>query len=458
MRALSDYYRLPTDLFSGVSMTPDTGAASGASGFFQFGPAICFGRNRSGVATDVLHCEQFDASRDVRIDCGNIHLPFDFDEVIDNLRQERYRKSIGVQGRPWVAAAPVRRLYYLVREFLPVSIRRQLQKIYLSGWENLPFPAWPVDFTVDTLHEESLRLLMRASGIDRVPFIWFWPTGASACLIMTHDVETASGRDFTQKLIEIDASYGIRGSYQVVPEERYEVPEEYVRQIQDGGCEFNIHDLSHDGQLYEKRDIFLQRARKINEYAKKFGARGFRAGVMYRNPDWYDAYEFSYDMSIPNVAHLEPQRGGCCTVMPFFVGKIVELPLTTVQDYSMFHMLNDHRIDLWKKQLELIRKRNGLMSFISHPDYLIDRRNRRTYEELLAYVKEMVVRNRIWATLPRDVDQWWRARNQMRLAPHDGGWKVVGEGSERARVAYAVLNGDQLAYEIAGAVRENVRG
>ena len=37
---------------------------------------------------------------------------------------------------------------------------------------------------------------------------------------------------------------------------------------------------------------------------------------MYRNQDWYDVFEFSYDMSVPNVAHLDPMRGGCCTVMP----------------------------------------------------------------------------------------------------------------------------------------------
>ena len=47
---------------------------------------------------------------------------------------------------------------------------------------------------------------------------------------------------------------------------------------------------------------------------------------MYRNQEWYDVFEFSYDMSVPNVAHLEPMRGGCCTVMPYFIGKIVELP------------------------------------------------------------------------------------------------------------------------------------
>ncbi|HVB59215.1 MAG TPA: hypothetical protein VNE63_22650, partial [Candidatus Acidoferrales bacterium] len=90
--------------------------------------------------------------------------------------------------------------------------------------------------------------------------------------------------------------------------------------------------------------------------------------------DWYDAFEFSYDMSVPNVAHLEPQRGGCCTVMPYFVGKILELPLTTIQDYSLFHILGDYSIDLWKQQIDLIMQRNGPVSFITHPDYLREKR------------------------------------------------------------------------------------
>ncbi|MFL4245770.1 hypothetical protein, partial [Escherichia coli] len=82
---------------------------------------------------------------------------------------------------------------------------------------------------------------------------------------------------------------------------------------------------------------FLERAKEINRYAREFQCGGFRSGAMYREQQWYDAFEFSYDMSVPNVAHLEPQRGGCCTVMPYFIGKILELPLTTIQDYSLFH-------------------------------------------------------------------------------------------------------------------------
>jgi hypothetical protein len=379
---------------------------------------------------------------------SEVHLPFNPVQVVENLLRERYVKQRPAKNGRMVDLPIVRSTYYAVRELLPVSIRKHLQKFYLGDWSRLLFPRWPVDFTVDTLHERILRLSMQANGIQRMPFIWFWPNGAPNALIVTHDVETAAGRDFTRELIDLDEAHGIRASFQVIPEKRYEVPDEYVALIRSRGFEFNIHDLNHDGQLYQERQLFLQRSKKINSYVKKFATNGFRAGVMYRNLDWYDAYEMSYDMSMPNVAHLEPQRGGCCTVFPYFVGKILEIPLTTCQDYSLFQILNDYSIDLWKQQLALLRKRNGLMSFIAHPDYLIDAGARKVYESLLQYLQQMVQREKIWMALPGEVDQWWRARSQMHLVQADGRWTVEGPQSDQAKVAFAVLDGDNLRYEV----------
>jgi hypothetical protein len=37
----------------------------------------------------------------------------------------------------------------------------------------------------------------------------------------------------------------------------------------------------------------------------------------------------------------------------------------------------------------------------------------------------------------------------MSLAPRGGSWEIVGAESERARLAYAVLDGDRLVYELA---------
>jgi hypothetical protein len=155
---------------------------------------------------------------------------------------------------------------------------------------------------------------------------------------------------------------------------------------------------------------------------------------------------------VPNVAHLEPKRGGCCTVMPYFVGKILELPLTTTQDYSLIHILNSYSIDLWKTQLDLIRVRHGLMSFIAHPDYLVEGRARKMYQELLEYLRQIIAREKIWAALPGEVDQWWRARSQMRLERRGDGWEIAGEGKEKARLAYAFLDHGKLVYELADSV------
>jgi hypothetical protein len=456
-QTLLDYYRLSLDSLPFTTTTAN--CASGDIGFLQFGNR-CSRQLRTGIAPSKCYSassRQFNASKDVRCDGTAIQLPFSFTEAVENLRRERYRQK-NISGRKIFAEnKAVHKLYYFMRECLPVSFRRQLQRIYLRDWKELPFPTWPVDFTVDTLHEQFLRLALEASGAKRVPFIWFWPEGAPNCLIMTHDVETSRGRDFTSKLMDLDDSYGIRASFQVVPEKRYQVPEEYVREILSRGFEFNVHDLNHDGRLYLGRQEFVRRAARINGYVQRYGARGFRAGSMYRNQDWYDVFEFSYDMSVPNVAHLEPMRGGCCTVMPYFVGKIVELPVTTTQDYSLFHILNNYSIDLWKQQLDLIRGRNGLMSFITLPDYLIERRARNVYESLLDYLRQMLARERIWAALPGDVDLWWRARSQMELVSRGSQWEIVGPGKERARLAHAVLDGGRLVYELAEAsAREDV--
>src|SRR5207249_5174835 len=185
-----------------------------------------------------------------------------------------------------------------------------------------------------------------------------------------------------------------------------------------------VHDLNHDGQLFRDRDEFLRRAERINRYRKDFRADGFRSAVLYRNLEWYDALDFAYDMSVPNVAHLDPQRGGCCTVMPYFIGEILELPLTTTQDYSLFHVLNEYSIELWKRQIASIMEQHGLASFLVHPDYVIEKRARTTYQALLEHLAQMRLERKMWIALPREVDRWWRERSQMKVVGDGSRWRI----------------------------------
>jgi hypothetical protein len=291
-------------------------------------------------------------------------------------------------------------------------------------------------------------LALKAAGQKRIPFIWFWPEGHSACAIMTHDVETAAGRDFCPTLIEIDESFGIKASIQVVPEERYSVTPAFLQSIRERGFEVVVHDLNHDGHLYKNREQFLERVAKINAYGKQFGADGFRAAVLYRKQVWYDALKCSFDMSVPNVAHLDPQRGGCCTVMPYFLGDIVEIPVTTVQDYTLFHILDDYSIGLWKQQCSIILEKHGLMSFIVHPDYVMTARQRSVYESLLSFLADMRNKNGVWITTPGEVNRWWRQRAELRLVNGAEGWQIEGAGKERARIAWASETDGRVVVEL----------
>jgi hypothetical protein len=152
-------------------------------------------------------------------------------------------------------------------------------------------------------------------------------------------------------------------------------------------------------------------------------------------------------MSVPNAAHLEPQRGGCCTVMPYFVGDILELPLTTTQDYSLFHILNDYSTTLWQEQIRVIREHHGLISVIAHPDYLTGRREREVYVELLRHLRVLRNREGVWMALPGEVNRWWRNRREMTLVRSGDEWRIEGPDAVRARVAYATLQGDRLVYQ-----------
>ena len=261
-RAIIDYYRCPESL----AAFHLAGTLSDDPGYFCLGPeAICFGNSSSGSRATRFTTPLYDALTDVSLDSGALRLPLDPDEIIENLRHERYRNNGHRSGTRLDDSPVIRSLYYhWLRPILPLSLRKHLQKARLSDWRDLPFPRWPVDRTVERILERLLALSMKAQGIHRVPFVWFWPDGAPSCAIMTHDVEHLAGRNFCSQLMDLDDSAGIKSSFEIVPEERYPVPDGFLEEIRHRGFEINIHDLNHDGRLFSSHEGFLRRAERIN--------------------------------------------------------------------------------------------------------------------------------------------------------------------------------------------------
>jgi peptidoglycan/xylan/chitin deacetylase (PgdA/CDA1 family) len=444
LRAFLDQVKCPSSFVNQIECS----AGEGPEGFFKLGEMRLYGRTKGGQTASTFMADLPGIDNLVALQNGSVRLPFNPSEIIDNLRLEKYAGSVvGEKGKITDNQSLVRKIYYALRPLFPVRFRRILQRVALQDWAKIPYPSWPIDTTADDLIDWLFKSAIEVSGETEIPFIWYWPRKYTSCAIMTHDVETGEGQEFCYRMLEMEEEYGIKSAFELVPEVRYVVSERVLDAIRAAGSEVCVHGLNHDGRLFSSEELFRNRAKAINQYAEKWGAKGFRSPVMYRNPAWYDAYGFSYDMSFPNVAHLDPQRGGCCTVFPFFIGNVLELPLTTIQDYPLYNIIRQDPIEMWTKQMDAIIAKHGLISFIIHPDYTTTPEKQQLYRQLLGLMKKRSEENDVWLALPGEVDEWWRERNAMNFTRENGKWTIEGKGSENATVGYARIENGQLCLE-----------
>src|SRR5204863_8447436 len=88
--AIVDHYRCPEDV-AGFELA---GKLGDAPGYFRFGPeTICYGSSSFGSSTEQSAGSLYDALADVTSSNGTVRLPFDPNEVIANLRYERYQEN-----------------------------------------------------------------------------------------------------------------------------------------------------------------------------------------------------------------------------------------------------------------------------------------------------------------------------------------------------------------------------
>ena len=217
-------------------------------------------------------------------------------------------------------------------------------------------------------------------------------------------------------LANLEAGLGFRSSFNFIPEGSYRVSEELRSALKRAGFEIGVHDLHHDGQLFASESAFRQYARKINQYLLEWGAVGFRSGFMMRNLDWVHQLNIRYDASTFDTDPFEPQPEGLGTIFPQWMhgpgqsGGYAELPYTLPQDSTLFLLLKDDGLQIWKDKIEWIAERGGMALLNVHPDYLTFSDGGRPgrsysaacYADFLAWVKNRY-RDRYWHGLPSEV-------------------------------------------------------
>jgi hypothetical protein len=151
-----------------------------------------------------------------------------------------------------------------------------------------------------------------------------------------------------------------------------------------------------------------------------------------------------YDSSFPDTDPFEPQSGGCCSILPFFIGDLVELPITLVQDHTLWEVLRRESIELWTEKSDWLIANGGLINLITHPDYLDTPGRIRMYDEYLEY---LAGQENGWYALPREVAAWWLTRAGLRIDEQGDEPKIEGEGAERAAIAWVSDSGDGITVE-----------
>ncbi|HEX7254506.1 MAG TPA: hypothetical protein VF236_01125 [Gaiellaceae bacterium] len=367
-----------------------------------------------------------------RDDRGSVFLPFDPCEAVRNVWSEAYVRD-SPRGKMTTAA---RRVYYRVRPIVPRGAQIRLRRAFTSIQKRVKFPRWPAEPALHDFYGWLFDVVTAVSGRP-VPTLAPWPNGHSWALVLTHDVETDVGLANLEAVRQLELDADVRSSWNLVPR-RYEVDDALVGELSAEGFEVGVHGLYHDGLDLDSEAHFAARLPEMRAARDRWRARGFRAPALHRRWEWMDRLGFDYDSSYPDTDPYEPQSGGCCSWLPFFIGDTVELPVTLPQDHTLFAILRHADEALWVEKASFLRDRGGMALLITHPDYLVSAPVLAAYERFLeAFARDETA----WKPLPRELAAWWRRRAASRPELVDGTWTVVGPAAGEATVVLAQPNG-----------------
>ncbi len=294
-------------------------------------------------------------------------------------------------------------LYYLAKPAIPRTVQIKLRRMIVKWTLPRLASVWPID-----------------EKAGRSPEGWKgWPQGKKFALVLTHDVESIKGVHQCRRLADMEMKHGFRSSFNFVLK-KYSTPDELRHHLIGNGFEVGIHGCYHDGKKYSSREVFLERARVINQYIEDWGATGFRSPSMHCNLDWIGDLNVEYDLSTFDTDPFEPVAGGTGTIFPFLVQRrnnsspFVEMPYTLPQDFTTFVLMGEKTTDIWRRKLDWIAEKGGMVLVNVHPDYMafgqdrpgIDEYPAQLYEDFLLYLKERY-KNDFYHCLPRDLARYF---------------------------------------------------
>jgi hypothetical protein len=322
--------------------------------------------------------------------------------------------------------------YYPFKGMIPRRLRHWINSVLIRARPRPAFPHWPRETALVNFWREWLRQSLATIGEANPWHIGFWPDAKKCCIVLTHDVDSALGFGHMERMAEVEEKYGFRSAWNL-PLAQYPIDWKVVERLRSRGFEFGAHGLSHDGRLFRSRRDFDAQTPVIERLAFAHDLIGFRAPSTLRRMDWIAEMPFEFDSSCFDTDPFEPQSGGCCSLFPFFLSRMIELPYTMPQDHTLFHLLRRDPIEIWNAKALWISSIGGMILVLTHPDYCGMQPNLSKYEELLGRLRTI---ENSWCAQPSEVARWWRQRAETKLFVHNGKPEI--QGSAAGAVAVRV--------------------
>ena len=320
------------------------------------------------------------------------------------------------------------RAYYHFKRLIPAGLRHRLNSAAIRARSSLEFPHWPCESALLELRRDWLKGALQTLGVDRGWHIGFWPQGFQCCIVLTHDVESRKGFERIGAMADLEERWGFRSAWNL-PLAQYEIDWNQVAAMRARGFEFGAHGLCHDGRLFRSLRDFAELSPHLEKLAREHNLRGFRAPSTLRDPRLIAAMDFDFDSSFADTDPYEPQPGGTCSLFPFHLSRMIELPYTTPQDHTLLHLLRRNPLPLWVLKAKWIASAGGMILTLTHPDYCGQQPQLGLYEELLKQLAEMQL---AWRALPSQVAEWWRQRAASHLHIERGHPVISGPARARA--------------------------
>ncbi len=320
------------------------------------------------------------------------------------------------------------RAYYPIKNFIPRNLRHFANSIVIRARRQNGFPQWPCETALVDFWRQWLRTSLELVGDEYGWHIGFWPAGKQCCVVLTHDVESPEGLSRMRYMADLEEEQGFRSAWNL-PLAQYPIDWKMVEDLRSRGFEFGAHGLSHDGRLFRSRKDFDSLAPIVERIALEHDLKGFRSPSTLRNAEWIATMRFDFDSSFSDTDPYEPQSGGTCSVFPFFLSDMIELPYTLPQDHTLLHILKRDPLPIWTTKAQWIAAMGGMILVLTHPDYSGTGRHLNDYRELLRRLRAL---ENSWHALPSAVAEWWRHRSQASLFVADGSPVIIAPGADAA--------------------------